>query len=177
LPIVPRSGPRGYSTIGRGPFAWRRLYRSFTGRRSWSGAPAGQRQECPLHLHLLRLLLRVLRSLKSHPEPASMVVSPFWQASIPRLQGVWLCTKRCQMEALHLNNKKAVLDAGRCIGCGLCVTTCPTHRSRWCASPSEAALRAKDIIETILDWKSSGKTEPGQNDRHAVSRSWTVVSI
>ena len=31
------------------------------------------------------------------------------------------------MEALRLDEKKAVLDIDRCIGCGLCVSTCPTH--------------------------------------------------
>jgi ferredoxin len=31
------------------------------------------------------------------------------------------------MEALRLADGRAQLDAGRCIGCGLCVSTCPTE--------------------------------------------------
>jgi Fe-S-cluster-containing hydrogenase component 2 len=33
---------------------------------------------------------------------------------------------RCQMEALSLEDEHAVLHAERCIGCGLCVSTCPS---------------------------------------------------
>ena len=35
--------------------------------------------------------------------------------------------KRCQMGAIAVEDKKAVIDYDRCIGCGLCVSTCPTH--------------------------------------------------
>lgn len=30
------------------------------------------------------------------------------------------------MEALSMTGEKVLLDADRCIGCGLCVTTCPS---------------------------------------------------
>lgn len=30
------------------------------------------------------------------------------------------------MDALHIENKQLKLDKDRCIGCGLCVTKCPT---------------------------------------------------
>jgi len=30
------------------------------------------------------------------------------------------------MEALHLDDKNTTLNQDRCIGCGLCVSTCPT---------------------------------------------------
>ena len=35
------------------------------------------------------------------------------------------CEYRCQMEAIGVNNGYAVVNNDRCIGCGLCVTTCP----------------------------------------------------
>ena len=38
--------------------------------------------------------------------------------------GCTLCVKRCQMDAIQIENKKAIIDLDRCIGCGLCVTTC-----------------------------------------------------
>ena len=31
------------------------------------------------------------------------------------------------MEAIRIENKKAIIDLYRCIGCGLCVTTCKTE--------------------------------------------------
>lgn len=102
----------------------------------------------------------VLRSLKSYPEPASMVVSPFWASlNTETCKGCSLCTKRCQMEALHLNNKKAVLDVNRCIGCGLCVSTCPTHSLSLVRKPkAKQPYVPKDVIETnIRVGKARGK--------------------
>jgi Fe-S-cluster-containing hydrogenase component 2 len=34
------------------------------------------------------------------------------------------------MEALRLRDGRVVLDVDRCIGCGLCVSTCPTGSLR-----------------------------------------------
>jgi electron transport complex protein RnfB len=69
----------------------------------------------------------VLRSIKRHPRPASIVSSPFVAAANPdTCKGCGVCVKRCQMEALQLRDKKVTLDIDRCIGCGLCVSTCPT---------------------------------------------------
>jgi electron transport complex protein RnfB len=31
------------------------------------------------------------------------------------------------MEAINLLDEKASIDLDRCVGCGLCVTTCPTE--------------------------------------------------
>jgi electron transport complex protein RnfB len=94
----------------------------------------------------------VLRSLKSYPEPASMVVSAFWASlNSDTCKGCGLCMKRCQMEALHLDNKKAVLDVNRCIGCGLCVSTCPTHSLSLVRKREEKQSHVpKDIIKTNI---------------------------
>jgi ferredoxin len=40
------------------------------------------------------------------------------------------------MGALHLVEGKASLDADRCIGCGLCVSTCPTHALELARKPA-----------------------------------------
>ena len=37
-----------------------------------------------------------------------------------------VCIERCQMNALEFENGEISLNNDRCIGCGLCVTTCPT---------------------------------------------------
>ncbi|MCK7512876.1 MAG: 4Fe-4S binding protein [Desulfobacterales bacterium] len=39
-----------------------------------------------------------------------------------------MCLDRCQMEAITMNKDGvAQVDLDRCIGCGLCVTTCPSE--------------------------------------------------
>ncbi len=71
----------------------------------------------------------VLHAIKRDPKPGKTVSSPFFaRLDTATCKGCGLCTKRCQMEALRLDDeKRAVLDIDRCIGCGLCVSTCPTH--------------------------------------------------
>jgi NAD-dependent dihydropyrimidine dehydrogenase PreA subunit/DNA-binding Lrp family transcriptional regulator len=107
----------------------------------------------------------VLRSLKRYPVPASMVASPFFASlNTDTCKGCGLCTKRCQMEAFHLDNKKTVLNLDRCIGCGLCVSTCPT-KSLSLVRKTEAnqPYVPRDIIETSIKLgKARGKLSTGK---------------
>jgi electron transport complex protein RnfB len=69
----------------------------------------------------------VLRSIKNDIRPASRVSSPFRVKLDPnKCSGCGTCLDRCQMDALRLDNGKALLNPDRCIGCGLCVSTCST---------------------------------------------------
>ncbi len=69
----------------------------------------------------------VLRTIKRHPRPASIVSSAFVAAAdASTCDGCGTCIERCQMEALELVDNKVVHNIDRCIGCGLCVSTCPT---------------------------------------------------
>jgi len=69
----------------------------------------------------------VLRTIKRHPKPASIVSSAFIAAAdASTCDGCGTCIERCQMEALELVDNKVVHYTDRCIGCGLCVSTCPT---------------------------------------------------
>ena len=70
---------------------------------------------------------QVLKTVKRHPRPSSIISSPFQaRAEQESCEGCGICVERCQMEALTLKDDKVVLDLNRCIGCGLCVTTCTT---------------------------------------------------
>jgi ferredoxin len=70
---------------------------------------------------------QVLKAVKRHPKPASIISSPFLvHAEQETCEGCGICVERCQMEALTLKDDKVVLDLDHCIGCGLCVTTCST---------------------------------------------------
>ncbi len=68
------------------------------------------------------------------------------------------------MEALHLNDKKAVLDLNRCIGCGLCVTTCPTHSLSLVRKPKrKQPYVPKDMMDTNIKLgKARGKLGVGK---------------
>jgi len=71
---------------------------------------------------------QVLKSIKRHPQPASLVSTPFVVAAdSDTCEGCGVCVDRCQMEALELVDEKVALDGHRCIGCGLCISTCPTN--------------------------------------------------
>jgi len=94
----------------------------------------------------------VLRSIKRHPQPATLVSTPFVAAlNSDTCQGCETCVDRCQMEALQLNGDTVVLDEYRCIGCGLCVTTCPTGSLTLRRKPeSEQAPVPKDFNQALL---------------------------
>lgn len=69
----------------------------------------------------------VLRSIKSDPNPASRVSSPYLVSCNPlTCTGCGVCITRCPMVAFHLDKDKVVHEPNRCIGCGLCVSTCPS---------------------------------------------------
>lgn len=94
----------------------------------------------------------VLRTLKTFPKPASLVASPFVASlNVETCEGCGLCVERCQMEALSLENEKAILDIDRCIGCGLCASTCPTNSLTLIRKPaSEQPVVPKDIIKASI---------------------------
>jgi electron transport complex protein RnfB len=69
----------------------------------------------------------ILAGLKRHPRPADVVASSFIAELEPELcESCWTCLDRCQMEAIKEDGTCVSLDASRCIGCGLCVSTCPS---------------------------------------------------
>jgi Na+-translocating ferredoxin:NAD+ oxidoreductase subunit B len=69
----------------------------------------------------------ILRNVKKHPQPASIVSSPYIAVHVPEIcSGCGTCVERCQMDAITLPNGTAELNQERCIGCGLCVSTCET---------------------------------------------------
>ncbi|MBN2001556.1 4Fe-4S binding protein [candidate division KSB1 bacterium] len=73
----------------------------------------------------------VLLSFKRHPEPASIVASPYCVSLDPHAcTGCGICESRCQMDAIQVDGAVALIDGKRCIGCGLCVSTCPSDALR-----------------------------------------------
>lgn len=69
----------------------------------------------------------VLRNLKNHPQPASVLASAFFaKVYEDECTSCGLCETRCQMDALDFEEYVPEINLDRCIGCGLCVSTCPT---------------------------------------------------
>jgi H+/Na+-translocating ferredoxin:NAD+ oxidoreductase subunit B len=107
----------------------------------------------------------VLRSVKRHPKPASIVSSPFVATlNAETCEGCGACEIRCQMEAIHLHDGKAALDLNRCIGCGLCVTTCPTDSLSLARRPdAEQPYVPKDIVDNYIKMgRARGKMSIGE---------------
>jgi ferredoxin len=67
----------------------------------------------------------MLISLKLFPAPAREVQSNYVCTSDPALcTGCGACAGRCPVGAVRMEEGRAVLKKERCIGCGLCVSTC-----------------------------------------------------
>lgn len=91
---------------------------------------------------------QVIKAIKRHPEPASLVSSPFIvKHDSSTCLSCEVCIDRCQMEALRLENEKVVLDLNRCIGCGLCVSTCPSESLSLVRKPES---RQKEVPKNIV---------------------------
>ena len=94
----------------------------------------------------------VLRNIKRHPKPASIVSTPFVVTmNSATCTGCGICIDRCQTDALRLEADKAVLNADRCIGCGLCVSTCPADSLALMRKPeSEQAEVPRNFNHTLI---------------------------
>jgi ferredoxin len=67
----------------------------------------------------------VLTAAKKYDKPAELIAHNFYAAlDYDLCNGCGICRGRCQLDAITVDDKKAIIDPDRCIGCGLCVTTC-----------------------------------------------------
>jgi electron transport complex protein RnfB len=90
----------------------------------------------------------VLGGLKSHPRPADFVASAFIARLDPDVcQGCWTCLDRCQMEALAANDSHVTFKSERCIGCGLCVTTCLSGALSLVRKPESTRTRVPATLD------------------------------
>jgi Fe-S-cluster-containing hydrogenase component 2 len=68
------------------------------------------------------------------------------------------------MEALRLDGGRVIVDMNRCIGCGLCVSTCPTKSLVLVRKP---AAEQPDVPQTMTKTyiklaRARGKLKPGR---------------
>jgi NAD-dependent dihydropyrimidine dehydrogenase PreA subunit len=80
----------------------------------------------------------MLMSLKLQPKPAEAVHSNYYAEVDPEeCSACETCLGRCQMEAVEVTDDAAAVLRDRCIGCGLCVTTCPTKAIKLVKKPED----------------------------------------
>ena len=83
-----------------------------------------------------------LKALNRHPRPAEKVFSNYF-ATVDQVActGCETCLDRCQMGAIGMNTDGlAEINLDRCIGCGLCVITCPDEALRLTSKPEEMRM-------------------------------------
>lgn len=103
---------------------------------------------------------QVLKAYKRHPNPASIVSTPFRLEVITEdCAGCGDCIERCQMDALSLVDDVVSHDERRCIGCGLCTTVCPSEALLLVRKPEEDLMSVPaTTFETYVQMaKARGK--------------------
>jgi ferredoxin len=100
----------------------------------------------------------ILNSLKRFRKPAKLVASSFYaQLDTTLCNACWDCLDRCQMGALSENGEYVDLNSDRCIGCGLCVTTCPSQALTLERKSEDNILPVPDTIEKT--WREISRAQ------------------
>lgn len=92
----------------------------------------------------------ILKYAKIMPRPAAAVQS-YYQAKIdPELcSACGQCIDRCQMAAIREGKDSSEVIDGRCIGCGLCASACPTEALIMVAKPAMEAPPKEYFQDTL----------------------------
>lgn len=100
----------------------------------------------------------ILTSLKRFRKPAKLVSSSFYaQLDTTLCNGCWDCLDRCQMGALSENGECVDFNSDRCIGCGLCVTTCPSEALTLERKSEENILPVPDTFDKT--WREISRAQ------------------
>lgn len=63
--------------------------------------------------------------------------------------GFGSCVKACNYDAIHVVDGVAVVDASKCVGCGLCAAACPKHLIELIPAGAGAAVRCSNPDKSI----------------------------
>jgi len=107
----------------------------------------------------------VLTSFKKYPRPGEMVYSAFVTTyDQEACTGCGACEDRCPMDALSMDEEKALFKPERCIGCGLCTTTCPGEALALTRRPESEKPKVPATFEKALLQlaQKRGRLGPGE---------------
>lgn len=89
----------------------------------------------------------VLRSVKMLDRPADYLAANYHATvDIELCKGCKTCLKRCQMDAIKIENGKSSVNLNLCIGCGLCVVKCPAKAIRL-RKKEKQKIPPKDLMD------------------------------
>ncbi|MFC2019228.1 4Fe-4S binding protein [Chloroflexota bacterium] len=99
----------------------------------------------------------MLSMMKNFPSPSDIVASNYYaQVNADLCKGCGTCVKRCQIEAIKVEDKISSVDLARCIGCGLCVSACPEN-SRHLVKKDKETI-PPETEENLYDAIMAGKS-------------------
>jgi NAD-dependent dihydropyrimidine dehydrogenase PreA subunit len=102
----------------------------------------------------------ILGGLKNHPRPSEIVANSFIAKHESEIcEGCWACLERCQMQAFTEEVDRVTLNTDRCIGCGLCVSTCPSGALSLVRKPDSERTQIPVTMDATWHIISQAQTE------------------
>lgn len=122
----------------------------------------------------------VLRGIKRFPKPAEQVASNFHaRLDVEKCTGCGVCVKRCQMDALVMQEDKSNLNLDRCIGCGLCVAICKPGALTLVEKKGKSLAKASrnDVALAIHMGRSRGRLGLGEIIGIVIKTGWDRMMV
>jgi Fe-S-cluster-containing hydrogenase component 2 len=100
----------------------------------------------------------ILGGIQNHPTPSEVVVNEYIAVHEPEIcEACWACLERCQMQAFTEEVDHVILNEDRCIGCGLCVSTCPSGALSLVRKPDRKQMQIPVTMD--VTWRTISQAQ------------------